>query len=60
MFVARNDEEALSLVVARSPELVLLDVMMPLRSGYEVCERLRRHPDRRRITKPFSTHELTP
>jgi DNA-binding response OmpR family regulator len=38
--VARNGDEALAL--APSSDLVLLDVMMPLRSGYEVCRELRR------------------
>jgi DNA-binding response OmpR family regulator len=39
--VARNGEEALKLVESGVPDLVLLDVMMPLRSGYEVCKRIR-------------------
>jgi DNA-binding response OmpR family regulator len=41
VLVARNGEEALALVETGNPDLVLLDVMMPLRSGYEVCQRLR-------------------
>ena len=43
--LARNGDEALSLVEACNPDLVLLDVMMPLRSGYEVCARIRERPD---------------
>ena len=43
--VARNGDEALRLVEAHHPDLVLLDVMMPLRSGYEVCMRMRERPD---------------
>jgi DNA-binding response OmpR family regulator len=39
--IARNGEEALKVAEACNPDLVLLDVMMPLRSGYEVCKRLR-------------------
>jgi DNA-binding response OmpR family regulator len=39
--LARNGEEALRLVESESPDLVLLDVMMPVRSGYEVCRRIR-------------------
>jgi DNA-binding response OmpR family regulator len=47
--IARDGDEALKLVEACSPDLVLLDVMMPLRSGYEVCKRIRQHPDWRNI-----------
>ena len=47
--VARNGEEALHLVESDQPDLVLLDVMMPLRSGYEVCRRIRERPDWSRI-----------
>jgi two-component system, OmpR family, alkaline phosphatase synthesis response regulator PhoP len=39
--VARNGEEALELVASFLPDLVLLDVMMPRRSGYEVCQKMR-------------------
>ena len=47
--VARNGDEALKLVEACNPDLVLLDVMMPLRSGYEVCKRIRENDDWRHI-----------
>jgi two-component system alkaline phosphatase synthesis response regulator PhoP len=39
--VARDGDEALRQIEAHVPDLVLLDVMMPLRSGYEVCKRIR-------------------
>jgi class 3 adenylate cyclase len=41
---ARDGEEALARVAASPPDLVLLDVMMPGTSGFEVCERLKREP----------------
>ena len=47
--VARNGDEALRLVETQQPDLVLLDVMMPLRSGYEVCTRMRERPEWRHI-----------
>ena len=47
--VARNGEEALALVESFRPDLVLLDVMMPLRSGYDVCQRMRDRPEWRHI-----------
>ncbi|HEY5853741.1 MAG TPA: response regulator [Aldersonia sp.] len=39
--VARDGEEALGAVAEFRPDLVLLDVMMPKRDGYEVCQELR-------------------
>lgn len=41
---ATSGPEALSLIEADAPDLVLLDVMMPEMTGYEVCERLRAAP----------------
>lgn len=49
VMVARNGEEALQLVERAAPDLVLLDVMMPVRSGYEVCRRIRERPEWSRI-----------
>ena len=47
--VARNGEEALALVETFMPDLVLLDVMMPQRSGYEVCQKMRSRADWRHV-----------
>jgi len=47
--VARNGDEALELIAARLPDLVLLDVMMPKKNGYEVCTRIRECADWRHI-----------
>jgi DNA-binding response OmpR family regulator len=44
--VANDGEEALAQVARLNPDLVLLDVMMPKKSGYEVCEALRADPTR--------------
>ena len=43
--VARNGNEALKSIELHRPDLVLLDVMMPLCSGYEVCRRMRENED---------------
>lgn len=42
--VANDGDEALAKVASFSPDLVLLDVMMPKKSGFEVCEALRADP----------------
>lgn len=47
--VATNGEEALKLVETCIPDLVLLDVMMPIKSGYDVCKRIRARADWRHI-----------
>lgn len=39
--IARDGEEALRQMDLFGPDLVLLDVMMPLRNGYEVCQCIR-------------------
>ncbi len=39
--VARDGQEALDVLRREHPRLVLLDVMMPLRNGFEVCQELR-------------------
>jgi DNA-binding response OmpR family regulator len=44
--VAGDGEEALAQVGMFNPDIVLLDVMMPKKSGYEVCEALRADPAR--------------
>jgi DNA-binding response OmpR family regulator len=49
VYIARNGEGALKLVEEHKPDLVLLDVMMPLKSGYEVCQLMRERPDWRHI-----------
>ncbi|MFZ5791492.1 MAG: phosphate regulon transcriptional regulator PhoB [Pseudomonadota bacterium] len=46
---ARDGEEALLLAKERHPDLVLLDWMLPLVSGIEVCRQLRRLPETRNV-----------
>lgn len=40
--VAGNGEEALRLARSQGPDLILLDVMMPKKQGWEVCQEIRR------------------
>ncbi len=39
--VARSGDEALAIVAEFLPDLVLLDVMMPAKNGYEVCQKIK-------------------
>ena len=43
--VARDGDEALREVESRAPDLILLDVMIPKRDGYDVCQTIRANPD---------------
>jgi DNA-binding response OmpR family regulator len=45
VIVAQNGAEALAKVRAERPDLAILDVMMPLRNGFEVCQDLRQDPE---------------
>lgn len=40
---AANGKEALGMVFTRSPDILILDIMMPEMDGYVVCEELRKH-----------------
>ncbi|HEX5845462.1 MAG TPA: response regulator [Rhodoplanes sp.] len=42
---ARDGEEALAEMRKARPDLVLLDVMMPKRNGFHVCEMIRANPE---------------
>ena len=49
VLLAQDGEEALRQVEAHLPDLVLLDVMMSSKSGYEVCQRMRERADWQKI-----------
>ena len=42
--VVNNGEDALHAVGEFGPDLILLDVMMPRLSGYDVCQKVRENP----------------
>jgi DNA-binding response OmpR family regulator len=41
--VARDGQEAMDAMLAQQPDLVLLDVMMPRKTGFDVCREVRAH-----------------
>jgi DNA-binding response OmpR family regulator len=43
--VARDGNQALAAIRKERPDLVLLDVMMPGKSGFDVCQAVRADPD---------------
>ena len=46
---ATDGEEALQAVHEKLPDLILLDVMMPKRDGFEVCQTIRANPEWKEI-----------
>ncbi len=52
---ALNGPDALKYAREKSPDLILLDIMMPDMDGYEVCRRLKADPDTRNIPVLFIT-----
>ena len=47
--MAIDGEDTLQKAKSFQPDLVLLDVMMPKRSGFEVCQQLKQHPETAKI-----------
>lgn len=45
MLVAKSGERALKIAQAQSPHLVLLDVVMEEKNGFEICEELKQNPE---------------
>ena len=45
VLIARDGDEALKTLESARPDLVLLDIMMPVKSGYEICKRIRERPE---------------
>lgn len=45
VLIARDGQEALETIAREQPDLVLLDVMMPKKTGFEVCQALRASDD---------------
>lgn len=55
VYLADNGEKGINLAQKHQPDLVLLDVMMPEMSGFEVCEALRQDADIKRLPIIFLT-----
>lgn len=49
VLVARDGDTAIRMMERRPADLILLDVMLPRRDGYEVCREIRSNPDWRSV-----------
>ncbi len=45
VLIATDGQDTLRVVESGQPDLILLDIMMPRMSGYEVCEKLKSDPE---------------
>lgn len=43
--IARDGQEALDMLSQTKPDLMILDVMMPRKNGFEVCSEVRANPE---------------
>ena len=53
--VAQNGVQALKLLETLEPDLVLLDIMMPVMDGYETCKRIKADPKNENLSVIFLT-----
>jgi putative two-component system response regulator len=60
IMAAMNGKIALEMVEEKKPDLILLDIMMPEMSGFEVCERLKSNPETQTIPIIFITAKTDP
>ena len=44
VFTATNGEEGEKMILDRKPDIVLLDIIMPKKNGFEVLEAVRKNP----------------
>jgi len=52
---ATSGQRALKIVVEKQPDLILLDIMMPVMNGYEVCQKLKENEKTNEIPVIFIT-----
>ncbi|MFZ4591337.1 MAG: hybrid sensor histidine kinase/response regulator [Ignavibacteria bacterium] len=55
LYVADNGESAIKIAVDKKPDLILLDIMMPVLSGFDVCKILKSNIDTQNIPIVFLT-----
>lgn len=49
VIAANNGQEALAKVYQEKPDLILLDIMMPMIDGYEICKTLKTNDETKHI-----------
>jgi len=59
VITAKDGQEALDLINRERPDLVLLDLRLPVMDGYEVCKRLKTDKNLKQIPVVFLTASVT-
>ena len=59
IITATNGIEAMEHVAKNSPDLILLDIMMPRMSGFEVCKQIKSNPETRDIVMVTALNETS-
>ena len=49
VFLASNGEEGIHMVKSKKPDLVLLDIILPKKDGYEVIREIKADPETKKI-----------
>ena len=49
IIVAMDGETAIEKIAESTPDIILLDIMLPKMNGFDVCERVKKNPDTRFI-----------
>ena len=50
---AKSSEEAQAQIVNKQPDMIFLDVILPGKSGYEICRELKENPSTKNIPVVF-------
>ena len=58
IYEASDGNEAIEMAKKIKPKLLILDVMMPGKSGYQVCKEIKKHPDTKNIFVFFLTGRI--
>jgi len=55
IFIATNGQRAIDICNEKTPDLILLDIVMPEMDGYQVCQQLKSNPNTKEIPIIFIT-----
>lgn len=53
VIIANNGQEAIDKITRIKPDLTILDIMMPIMSGFDVCEEIRSNPKTEKLKVVF-------